>query len=466
MKKLKYTDFSILDLSHNIKCGKISPVDLTQFCLSRIEKYNSLVNSFITILKKEAFENAYYMEKEIKKGKYRGKLHGIPYSIKDNISANQIRSTKGSQIFSNYISNYNSVVVKKLSKAGAILLGTNNLNEFASGIDGKNIFYGDTKNPWDLKRISGGSSGGSAVAVATGMVFFSIGTDTGGSIRVPASLCGIIGFKPTYDVISRIGIFDLSPTLDHVGILTRNISDCNLIFNTLCNRQNIRSLNNTCKSFSDNKRIILGIPKINFVDYLESEVRKTFCRFIKRLRLLNLNLSNLDISLTNHTIYKSWLSIRLYETWKTHIHIMDKYNKLYSPDVRKMILEGKNISEETYQYALNTIESIKKYFAKIFNEVDLILTPTTIISAPKSEITRLKIRNRSIKLRNALLQNTILFNSMGFPAITLPIGLNRFTNMPIGLQIIGKQYYDKIVLNFSHYVEKSMKLNKIIQWVD
>ena len=465
MKDIKYTDFTILSISHNIKCGKISPVDLTQFCLSRIEKYDPLLNSFITILKNEAIEKAYCMQKEIKKGKYIGELHGIPYSIKDNISANQIRSTKGSEIFSNYISNCNSVVVKKLSKAGAILLGTNNLNEFASGIDGKNLFYGNTKNPWDVNRISGGSSGGSAVAVATGMIFFSIGTDTGGSIRVPASLCGIIGFKPTYGVISRRGIFDLSPTLDHVGILTRNISDCNLIFNTLCNRQNIRSLNNTRKSFSDNRRVVLGIPKILFVDYLESEVRKTFYRFVKKLGLLNLDLANVDISLTNDMIYKSWLSIRMYEAWKTHTHIMDKYPKLYSPEVKKMILEGKNISEETYQYAHKTIDKMKKYFAKIFDKVDLLLTPTTIISAPKSEITKLKIRNRSITLRDALLQNTILFNSIGFPALTLPIGLNRFTRMPIGLQIIGKQYYDKIVLNFSYYVERNLHLNKIVQMI-
>ncbi len=150
------------------------------------------------------------MENELRKGNYLGPLHGIPFSIKDNISAKDIRSTKGSLIFSNNISTSDSTVVKRLRKAGAILLGTNNLNEFASGIDGKNIFFGNTKNPWDVSRISGGSSGGSAVAVSAGLVPFSIGTDTGGSVRVPASLCSVVGFKPTYGVISMRGIFDLS----------------------------------------------------------------------------------------------------------------------------------------------------------------------------------------------------------------------------------------------------------------
>lgn len=458
MKSINYSDFSILDLSQKVRSGKISPVDLTKFCIGRIEKYNSILNSFITILKHNAIEEAYSMEKEIKKGNYLGKLHGIPFSIKDNISANKIRSTKGSQIFSNNISSYDSIVIKKLRKAGAILLGTNNLNEFASGIDGKNLFYGNTKNPCNVKRISGGSSGGSAVAVATGMVFFSIGTDTGGSIRVPASLCGVIGYKPTYDLISRSGIFDLSPSLDHVGILTRNISDCNLIFDNLCEKKSIKYLKYTKRYYSQKPNILLGIPKIYFTDYLESEVRKCFNRFIKKLINIKIKVDNVDISLTNDLIYSSWLLIRLYEAWKIHNHLMDKYYKLYSPEVRDMLLEGKNVSIERYQDAINTIHRIKDYFNKILNNVDFFLTPTTIITAPKSKTIEVKIENKDIKVREALLRNTILFNSIGFPALTIPIGFNRFTKMPIGLQIIARPYYDKEILDFSYYVRKKIKL--------
>ena len=214
--------FSIKELSEKIKDGDITPVDLVENCLNRIQTLNPVLNAFITVIEEQQlYKQAQIAEKEIKQGRYRSPLHGIPFSIKDIFHVKGIRCTAGSKILANYVPNLDATVIKKMSKAGAILIGTNNLNEFASGITGINPFYGTSKNPWDVSKISGGSSGGSAVAVATGMTQISLGTDTGGSIRVPSSLCGIVGLKPTYGRFGNHGYFPLSPSLDHVGSLTR-----------------------------------------------------------------------------------------------------------------------------------------------------------------------------------------------------------------------------------------------------
>jgi aspartyl-tRNA(Asn)/glutamyl-tRNA(Gln) amidotransferase subunit A len=204
VKRLQFPLFSVKQLSEKIKNNEISPVDLIEYCFDRINKFNRSLNAFITVLdEKDVYNNARIAEKEISHGNYRGPLHGIPFSIKDIIYAKGIRCTAGSKILSEYIPKVDATCIKKIKEKGAIFVGTNNLNEFASGITGVNPFYGDTKNPWNMSRISGGSSGGSAVAVSTGMVCVSLGTDTGGSIRVPSSLCGVVGLKSTYGRVSK-----------------------------------------------------------------------------------------------------------------------------------------------------------------------------------------------------------------------------------------------------------------------
>ena len=205
-EELRSSLFSLKQLSERIEGGDVSPVDLVKISLNRIKILNPILNAFITVIEEEElYKQAQIAEKEIKQGNYLSPLHGIPFSIKDIFYAKGIRCTAGSKILSNNTPNIDSTAVKRMKKAGGILIGTNNLNEFASGITGINPFYGSSKNPWDISKISGGSSGGSAVAVATGMVPISLGTDTGGSIRVPSSLCGVVGLKPTYGRISIWG---------------------------------------------------------------------------------------------------------------------------------------------------------------------------------------------------------------------------------------------------------------------
>lgn len=230
VNKLNSSSLSLKQLSERIQNGEISPMDLIEICLDRIKKFNPILNAFITVIDEETLYNqSQIAEREIKHGKYYSPLHGIPFSIKDILYAKGVRCTVGSKIFSNYIPSVDATAVKRIKKAGAILIGTNNLNEFASGITGINYFYGSSKNPWNTSRISGGSSGGSAAAVATGMVPISLGTDTGGSVRVPSSLCGVVGMKPTYGRVSKHNVFPLSPSLDHVGCITRSAWDTSVV---------------------------------------------------------------------------------------------------------------------------------------------------------------------------------------------------------------------------------------------
>ncbi len=288
--KLSSSLFSINQIAQRIETGDISPVDLVDICLRRIKKLNPILNSFITIVNEQQIYNqAEISEKEIKKGNYISPLHGIPFSIKDMFYARGIRFTAGSKIFTNYISKVDANSVKRMKNAGAILIGCNNLNEFASGITGKNPFYGDSKNPWDSRRISGGSSGGSAVAVATGMTLFSLGTDTGGSIRVPSALCGVVGLKPTYNLVSKKKVFPLSPSLDHVGCITKSVEDASIVLEFLCKKNSLnknkenkkRSLFMNLENFK-NKKIVLGIPENYFFDFLDADVEEIFYNFERK----------------------------------------------------------------------------------------------------------------------------------------------------------------------------------------
>src|ERR687887_241935 len=307
-KKLKSSLLSLKQLSERIKNGEISPVDLIEVCLRRIRKFNPILNAFITVIDQENLYNqSQIAEKEIKQGNYSSPLHGIPFSIKDIFYSKGIRCTAGSKIFSNYISKVDSTPVKRLKKAGAILIGTNNLNEFASGITGVNYFYGSSKNPWDTSKISGGSSGGSAVAVASGMVPISLGTDTGGSVRVPSSLCGVVGMKPTYSRVSKHNVFPLSPSLDHVGCITRSAWDSSVVMEHISGydpldetskRKKVPAYTKIIEN-STMEGIRIGIPKKYFFDHVYPQVESLFYDFIETLRSAGSIIVQHDLDLHN-----------------------------------------------------------------------------------------------------------------------------------------------------------------------
>ncbi len=339
----KYSLLSINELSERIKTGEISPIQLVSECLERIKSLDPILNSFITIQSQQKiYEQAEISEKEIKHGRYLGPLHGIPYCIKDIFYIKNFRFTGGSKIFSNCIPSFSSKIVKQMMKAGSILMGTNNLNEFASGITGENPFFGNSLNPWDLSRISGGSSGGSAIAVATGMSFLSIGTDTGGSVRVPSALCGVVGFKPTFNLISKADVFPLSPSLDHVGFITRSAMDTVLVLNALVKSNHKDNRYNNPQFLLqeiEKKNIVLGIPKNYFLDNIDHDIHILFNNFLNTMSTLGMIQKDVTLRFT-WQYYDNWKKVRLAEASHTHEHLFSSRKEDYSTAVRNMLIEG------------------------------------------------------------------------------------------------------------------------------
>jgi aspartyl-tRNA(Asn)/glutamyl-tRNA(Gln) amidotransferase subunit A len=457
--KLSSSLFSINQIAQRIETGDISPVDLVDICLRRIKKLNPILNSFITIVnEQQIYDQAEISEKEIKKGNYISPLHGIPFSIKDMFYARGIRFTAGSKIFTNQISKVDANSVKRMKKAGAILIGCNNLNEFASGITGKNPFYGDSKNPWDSRRISGGSSGGSAVAVATGMTLFSLGTDTGGSIRVPSALCGVVGLKPTYDLVSKKKVFPLSPSLDHVGCITKSVEDASIVLEFLCKKNSLnknkenkkKSLFMNLENFK-NKKIVLGIPENYFFDFLDADVEEIFYNFERKVSFCKIKVKKFKLHNTEQ-YYNSWIDIRLAEASDIHQVLVNSRGNDYSKEVKNMIVEGTKVRAIDYIHSMRVIKEIRKEFLLLLrHNVDVIIVPTTVIPAPKlNEDSVIVNKGFLINIREALLRNTIIFNSIGFPAVSIPLGLTRKDRLPVGLQIIGPPNGDNLVLSIAH----------------
>jgi aspartyl-tRNA(Asn)/glutamyl-tRNA(Gln) amidotransferase subunit A len=455
--------FSVRQISDKIKNGDISPVDLVEVCLNRIKKLNPILNAFITVLdEQQIYKQAETREKEIKQGNYLGPLHGIPFSVKDMFHAKGVPFTAGSKLFVDYVSQRDSIPVKRMKNAGAVLIGTNNLNEFASGITGKNPFYGDSKNPWDQHRMSGGSSGGSAVAVATGMAMVSLGTDTGGSVRVPSSLCGVVGLKPTYDLVSKQGVFPLSPSLDHVGWITKGVWDSAIVLNCLSKKNSLNKIFERGKKnpvFANHKnkekeKVVLGIPVNYFNDYLHSDVEHIFNNFVERLPPDKIRIENIKLNVPEQ-YYKSWRTIRLAEAAQIHLAWLKSRQCDYSSEVRKMLVDGTKISAIEYLQAMNITKEIRKEFLSILrNKIDALIVPTTIVPAPRlNEDSVIVNKDVLMDTRESLLRNTITFNSIGLPAVSVPLGLTKESGLPVGLQIVGPPYGEDLVLSIAYYFE-------------
>jgi aspartyl-tRNA(Asn)/glutamyl-tRNA(Gln) amidotransferase subunit A len=466
VKGLQFSLSSVKEFSEKIRTKEISPVDLLECCFDRIRKFNPSLNAFITVIDaKDAYNNARIAEKEISQGKYRGPLHGIPFSIKDIIYAKGIRCTAGSKILSEYFPAVDATCIKRIKKEGAILIGTNNLDEFASGITGVNPFYGNTKNPWNISRISGGSSSGSAVAVSTGMVCISLGTDTGGSIRVPSSLCGVVGLKPTYGRVSKYSVVPLAPSLDHVGCIARSAWDAAAVLECISGWDPLDPISSHKKVLqytkivenSNLERMVIGVPKDYFFDYVHPEVERLFYQFLESLKSSGCKI--FDIHLRNTERYSNtWRDIRYPETSEIHEQWFKTRMEDYSEEVREMLIRGTKISAIDYIHAKRIInEELKKEFLANLQRVDVIVVPTTIISAPKfNELTATDIGNTILQTREALLRNTILFNSIGFPAVTIPIGLTK-DSMPIGVQISGPPFAEGKILSVAYNYDKNRK---------
>ena len=478
MKKsssINLLNLTIKDLSELISAREISPVDLIESMLERIAKLNPMLNAFITVLEDSARQDAKNADLLIKEGKYRGPLHGIPVSLKDLIYVKGARSTSGSKILSNFVPQYDSTVVKKLKEAGAIIIGMNNTHEFACGITNINPHYGSSKNPWDIHRMSGGSSGGSAVAVSTGMTPVSIGTDTSGSIRVPSSLCGLFGLKPTYGRVSKYGVQELAPSIDHIGPIAKCAWDIAAVLQTIAGYDKLDSstadvpVPNYTEILSEKKhrdkkgtnKFKVGIPIEFFFDTIDSKVMNVFEKFVDRLKDCQVSTAPVHVELTDK-IFDSWRAIRLGESAAVHEQWIKTRRGDYGGNVIVMLEKGMEITAVEYIKAHKMRREIRTAFLNAMKGYDALLVPTTIIPAPLLDQNTVDINGDSIEVYQALSRLTTVFDITGLPVLNVPAGFVEVekNKLPIGVQLVGKPFDEETLLRISHVFDEYYRVSE------
>jgi len=446
---------SILEISRKIRKREISPVELTRDCLARIEKLNPALNAFITVTGESALPQAKNAEAEIQRGEWRGPLHGIPIAVKDLIDTAGVRTTAASGVFQERVPPEDAYIVERLRNAGAILLGKQNLHEFAYGGSSVISYFGEVKNAWNAKYIAGGSSGGSASAVAAGLGYGAIGTDTAGSVREPAALCGVVGLKPTYGRISTRGVIPLSWSLDHVGPITRTVADAAVILRAIAG-YDARDPNSADVTVDDyvatldggRTKIRIGVPRGFFYQDLDPEVASAVEQALRVLKThCDGEMRGIDLPVpTDRTLQSA-------ESYAYHAEFVARCPGLYQPETLRRIRTGEGIAADDIEARRRELKQFRGEIRRIFDEVDVLVTPTTPIPAPSLA----ELRQNPDLLRPKeimLLRNTRPFNVWGLPAISLPCGFTT-SGLPIGLQIAGTHWAESVVLQIAYRYEQA-----------
>ena len=450
---------SILEIGELLRKGSISPVELTTECLARIEKLNPALNAFITVTGESALAEARQAEVEIRRGDWRGPLHGIPIALKDLIDTAGVRTTAASRLFTDRVPTKDADVVRRLKLAGAVLLGKQNLHEFAYGGSSMISAFGEVRNAWNLEHIAGGSSGGSATAVAAGLGYGAIGTDTAGSIREPAALCGVVGLKPTYGRVSARGVIPLSISLDHVGPIARSVADVAAIFGAIAGHD-AEDRNSADIPVEDYLAALgrrfqplrVGVPRKFFFDDLDAEVAPAVNHAVAGLAAMGADIRDIDLSVpTGRTLQSA-------ESYAFHAEFAARSPELYQPETLRRILSGQNISPEALLEGRRELEQARREISATFADLDVLVTPTTPAVAP----TIAELRQNPDQLRPKeilLLRNTRPINIWGLPAISVPCGFTE-AGLPIGLQIVGRHWGEAEVLQVAHAYEQATAWHK------
>jgi aspartyl-tRNA(Asn)/glutamyl-tRNA(Gln) amidotransferase subunit A len=463
---------TIEELAPMLLRREISPVELTKLFIARIEKHNAKLHAYLTVTPEEALRAARESEARFMRRKSRGPLDGIPISLKDNIWMRGIRTTAGSRVLEYFVPTVDATIVERLHRAGAVVLGKTNMHEFAYGITTENPHYGAAHNPWDISRTPGGSSGGSAAAIAAGLCVASIGTDTGGSVRIPASLCGITGLKPTFGRVSCFGVVPLAPSFDHVGPLARTSGDAALLLSVIAGRDpadisslsqprlksipNVRELGSRLKLRVSRKPIIrLGWPKEYFFDRLKDDVPRAVDAAMKTLVESGAVIEEISLP---HVSEGDEPSTTIAMAEATHVHRragwFPAHAAEYAEDIRARLQTGGEIRAADYLAALEVRERVKQDFEKAFEKVDAIIAPTLPITAPQIGQKMAATSGGEETVRSALIRLNRPANFTGLPAISICCGWTA-DNLPIGLQIIGQEWREENLLAIARLFENA-----------
>jgi aspartyl-tRNA(Asn)/glutamyl-tRNA(Gln) amidotransferase subunit A len=454
---------TIVELAALLRRREVSPLELTRTCLDRIERRNPALNAFITVTAESALAEARAAEMEISRGEWRGPLHGIPIALKDLIDTADTRTTAASAVLRDRVPSEDAEVVRRLRRAGAVMIGKNNLHEFAYGGSSLVSFFGGVHNPWNMEHITGGSSGGSAAAVAAGLCYAAIGTDTAGSIREPAALCGCVGIKPTYGRVSARGVIPLSWSLDHVGPLAATVGDAAVVLQAIAAYDALDTgsanvpvsdyVSGLCSQTGEaTKNLRVGVPRTYFYDELDEEVRAAVEKALGVIGTLVASVGDAQIEVSSDR------TVQAAESFAYHAENVARTPELYQPETLRRIRTGETISAAEYIQRRRQLDEERRRAHEIFADVDLLVTPTTPIPAPVIG----DLEKDAAALRPAelvLLRNTRPFNVWGLPAISVPCGFTT-KGVPMGLQIAGERWREDLVLTLAHAYEQATEWHR------
>src|ERR1700730_6572911 len=457
LNQLLATGPSLQLVSELIRKKSASPVELTQECLKRIEKLNPALNAYITVMGEQALAHARELETERQNGKWRGPLHGIPIGLKDLFDTAGVRTTAGSAVFADRIPSEDAEVVRRLKTSGAVILGKLNMHEFAYGDTSAQSHFGPVRNPWNREHVPGGSSGGSAAAVAAGLCYGALGSDTGGSIREPASYCNIVGLKPTYGLVSTRGVIPLSWSLDHVGPLARTVADAAVMLQGIAGYDPAETTSRqmsvpdyTAVLNSKVSSLRLGVARDFFFEGLHPEVEAAINEALSVLKRLTAGLKEINVPVSADT------SVLRAEAYAYHAEFMAKTPELYDPWTLERLRTGAEVATLAYIAGLREISEFRRSTRRMFESVDAVITPT----APTRPRTTLEAGADPPSRRPVLgLRNTAPFDRNGLPTISIPCGFTT-KDLPIGLQISGPLGGEEVILQLAQAYEQATDWHK------
>ncbi|MDT7681309.1 MAG: aspartyl-tRNA(Asn)/glutamyl-tRNA(Gln) amidotransferase subunit [Pseudonocardiales bacterium] len=453
-------ELTLAGAAEKIKAKELSPVELTASVLARIDAVEDKITAFATLTTDLATKAAERAEAEIAAGNYRGPLHGIPVGIKDLYETAGVATTSSSKVRADYIPTLDSAVVEKLFAAGSVMVGKTHTHEFAFG-----AVTPTTRNPWDLDRMPGGSSGGSGAAVAAGECFLGMGSDTGGSIRIPASVCGTVGLKPTYGRVSRRGVASLSWSLDHVGPLTRTVADAALVMNAIAgyDRADPASVDVPVPDFTatlDVAGLTIGVPTNYYTERLDPEVAAAVGAAIAVLVEQGARTREIEIPLPQYVLPTEW-AIMLPEASAYHQEMLRDKADLYTEDVRLFLEVGELVLATDYIKALRARTLIQQRWRDMFADIDVLIAPTLTTPALPVDDPQVTWPDGSTEsATDSYVRFSAPANVTGLPALSVPCGFTG-TGLPVGMQIIGKPFAEPLLLGVGQAYESATSWAKL-----
>lgn len=478
------TELTVHELQEKLKSKELTIVDITKAYVDRINEKEKNVQAFITTLEEEALKQAKEIEKQVEKGEITGALAGIPIGIKDNICTKGIKTTCGSKMLENFIAPYDATVMEKIKEENMINLGKLNMDEFAMGSSTEHSYFKTTKNPWNLNKVPGGSSGGGGAAVAGGLVPWALGSDTGGSIRQPASFCGVVGLKPTYGLVSRYGLVAYASSLDQIGPITKDVKDAALLLNILAGHDEkdttsskIAKIDYTKALKNDVKGVKIGIPREFFGEGINEEVKKCLQQAIEKYKELGAVIEEFSLDISKYALAAYYIiacaeassnlgrfdGIRYTYRTPEFKNLKEIYKKSrsegFGEEVKRRIILGTYVLssgyyDAYYKKAQQVRTLVMNEFHKAFEKYDVIITPTSPVAA-------FDIGAKSNNPLEMYLSDicTVSVNVAGLPGISIPCGVNK-EGMPIGMQVIGNKFKEETILNVAYTFEQAAQFRK------